>query len=104
MSGLYCSAELMHGSSSRDYLRCRDPDTQLALLDRLAGADAAVAQYAEKLDQLRAAHAQLAAIDKLGNEKQREKLQALVDQVSHFPHLSPVVALHWAGAGYLHCC
>ena len=59
----------------------RNPDTQLALLDRLAGTSAAVGQYTEKLEQLRVAHAQLAAIDALGNEEQRERLQALVDQV-----------------------
>ncbi|CAL5219355.1 g1171 [Coccomyxa viridis] len=59
----------------------RNPDTQLALLDRLAGTDAAVSQYSAKLEQLRVAHAQLAAIDALGDFQQRARLQALVDQV-----------------------
>ena len=62
-------------------IACRNPETQLALLDRLAGTDAAVAHYAEKLEQLRGAHAQLAAIDALGSEEQRQRLQDLVDQV-----------------------
>ena len=62
-------------------LACRNPETQLALLDRLAGTEAAVAQYADKLEQLRGAHAQLAAIDALGSEEQRQRLQDLVDQV-----------------------
>lgn len=74
-------------ASTRSLVRCRNPDTQLALLDRLAGTDAAVAQYTEKLELLRAAHAQLAAIDALGNEKQRERLQALLDQVRSLPFL-----------------
>ncbi len=34
-----------------------------------------------RLEQLRAAHSQLAAIDALGSQEQRERLQALVDQV-----------------------
>jgi len=72
---------------TRYLVRRRNPDTQLALLDRLAGTDAAVAQYTEKLELLRAAHAQLAAIDALGNEKQRERLQALLDQVRSLPFL-----------------
>lgn len=40
-----------------------------------------MAQYAAKLEQLRVAHAQLAAIDALGSEEHRGRLQALVDQV-----------------------
>ena len=78
-------------------MRRRNPDTQLALLDRLAGTDAAVAQYTEKLEQLRAAHAQLAAIDALGSEEQRERLQALANQVD--PTLRPldILTLHLSG-------
>lgn len=82
-------------------VRCRNPDTQLALLDRLAGTDAAVAQYTEKLEQLRAAHAQLAAIDALGNEEQRERLQALVDQVG--PTLRPLDILRSTLSGLQLC-
>ena len=72
----------------------RSPDTQLALLDRLAGTDAAVAQYTEKLEQLRTAHAQLAAIDALGSQEQRERLQALVDQARPTLCLFGILVLH----------
>ncbi len=51
------------------------------MLDRLAGTDAAMAQYAEKLEHLRGAHAQLAAIDALGSKEQRQRLQDLVNHV-----------------------
>ena len=78
-----------------DGLACRNPETQLALLDRLAGTDAAVAQYAEKLEQLRGAHAQLAAIDALGSEEQRQRLQDLVNQV--ITPEAPAAALNFAG-------
>ncbi|BDA41836.1 DNA repair protein RecN [Coccomyxa sp. Obi] len=59
----------------------RDPDTQLALLDRIAGTGEAVARYGLKLEELRGLVQQLAAIDALGSEQQRDQLQALVDQV-----------------------
>ncbi len=60
---------------------CRDPDTQLALLDRIAGTGEAVARYGQKLEELRGLAQQLTAIDALGSKQQREQLQALVDQV-----------------------
>lgn len=60
----------------------RDPETQLELLDRLAGNGSAVAQFSGRLDELRSKQQQLAAIDALGSEEQRGELQALVDQVS----------------------
>ncbi|CAL8460865.1 g396 [Coccomyxa elongata] len=59
----------------------RDPDTQLALLDRIAGTGEAMARYGQKLEELRGLAQQLTAIDALGSEQQREQLQALVDQV-----------------------
>ena len=75
---MWCS---LNHTASTGALRCRSPDTQLALLDRLAGTGAAVGQYVGRLEQLRAAHSQLAAVDALGSQEQRERLQALVDQV-----------------------
>ena len=76
-------------------MRCRSPETQLALLDRLAGTEAALGQYVDKLEQLRAAHSQLAAIDALGSEEQRERLQALVDQVRCHQLVHPDCRMMW---------
>ncbi|EIE25588.1 P-loop containing nucleoside triphosphate hydrolase protein [Coccomyxa subellipsoidea C-169] len=59
----------------------RDPDTQLALLDRIASTGAAVARYGQKLEELRGLAQQVTAIDALGTKEQREQLQDLMDQV-----------------------
>ena len=67
----------------------RDPDTQLALLDRIAGTAAAAAAFGGQLRQLWELEAQLAAIDALGDEDERDALQALVDEVCGFPCLCP---------------
>lgn len=61
--------------------RCRDPGTQLALLDRIGGTAPAAEAYGRRLEALRGAHSQLAALNALGSEAQRQQLQALVDQV-----------------------
>lgn len=64
---------------------CRDSDTQLALLDRIAGTQAAAAEFGGRLRRLRELDAQLAAIDALGNEDERDALQNLVDEVRSKP-------------------
>ncbi len=60
----------------------REAGTQLALLDRLANTTGAAEAFGRRLEALRDAHARLAAIDALGSERQRARLQALVDQAS----------------------
>lgn len=60
----------------------RNSDVQLALLDRIAGTQAAAAEFGTRLRRLRELEAQLAAIDELGDEEERDALQALVDEVS----------------------
>ncbi|KAK9819715.1 hypothetical protein WJX72_001582 [[Myrmecia] bisecta] len=59
----------------------RDSETQLALLDRIAGISGLTARFAQKLQQLRQAEAQLAAIEALGDEDERDAMQAMVDEV-----------------------
>ena len=54
---------------------------QLAVLDRIAGTQAAAADLGSQLRRLRALDAQLAAIDALGDEDTRATLQRLVDEV-----------------------
>lgn len=54
---------------------------QLAVLDRIAGTQAAAADLGSQLRRLRALDAQLAAIDALGDEDTRSTLQRLVDEV-----------------------
>lgn len=70
-----------------------DPDTQLALLDRIASTGAAVARYGRRLEELRGLAQQLVAIDALGTEEQREQLQTLVDQVCRW-QLRRLTILH----------
>lgn len=55
---------------------------QVALLDRIAGTQAAAAEFGGRLRRLRELDAQLAAIDALGDEHERDALQALVDEVN----------------------
>jgi hypothetical protein len=58
---------------------------QLALLDRIAGTAGAAERFGARLEALRRAHAQLAAIDALGSAAQRQQLQALADQARRCP-------------------
>ena len=60
---------------------CRNSDTQVALLDQIAGTTAEASRFAAGLANLRAAEAQLTALDALGDEDARDELQALVDEV-----------------------
>jgi hypothetical protein len=60
---------------------CRNSDMQLALLDRIAGTQAAAAEFGGQLRRLRELGAQLAAIEALGDEDKRDALQSLVDEV-----------------------
>jgi hypothetical protein len=54
---------------------------QLAVLDRIAGTQAAAADLGSQLRRLRALDAQLASIDALGDVDTRDALQLLVDEV-----------------------
>lgn len=54
---------------------------QLALLDRIAGTAVEAAAFGGQLRRLRELEGQLAAIDALGDEDQRDAMQALVDEV-----------------------
>lgn len=63
----------------------RDPDTQVALLDRIAGSAAAAARFGSRLRRLRALEAEAAQLAALGGAKQRAALQAMVDQVCCYP-------------------
>lgn len=60
---------------------CRDPDTQVALLDRIAGCGGAAARFSGALRRLRAVEAEAAQLARLGGAKERAALQAMVDQV-----------------------
>ena len=59
----------------------RGSDTQIALLDRIAGTAGASARFGADLQALREVEAQLAAIDALGDEDERNAMQAMVDEV-----------------------
>ena len=52
-----------------------------------------MARYGRKLEELRGLVQQLAAIDALGSEQQREQLQALVDQVMVVKHTLQLTVL-----------
>lgn len=60
---------------------CRNPETQVAMLDRLAGTGPAAAAFGNTLTKLRDVRSQLAAVDALGDDDYRQKLQDLVDEV-----------------------
>ncbi|MEW5306991.1 MAG: hypothetical protein WDW36_009414 [Sanguina aurantia] len=60
-------------------LSLREPATQLAMLDRLAGTAALVAAFGEALACLRAVEARLGELDELGDEGEREALQKVCD-------------------------
>lgn len=60
---------------------CRNPETQVALLDRLAGTGPAAAVFGNTLTKLRDVRSQLAAVDALGDDDYRQTLQDLVDEV-----------------------
>ncbi len=60
----------------------RNSDTQVALLDCIAGTAAQAARFGAQLRRLRDAEGGLAALDALGDQDDRDALQALVDEVS----------------------
>lgn len=62
-------------------LNMKDQDTQLELLDRLAGLRGPVATLTAAWKELRAARAALRSLDELADEKDRATLQELVDDV-----------------------
>lgn len=59
----------------------RDSDTQVALLDRIAGTGAQAQRFGGRLRRLREAEAQLEALEALGDEDARDELQAFADEV-----------------------
>ena len=59
----------------------RDSNTQLALLDRIAGTVGEAQLFGLCMRELREAEAQLALLEALGDEDARGELQALADQV-----------------------
>ncbi len=61
-------------------MRRRDAGTQVALLDRIAGAARGAARFGSGLRRLRGLEAEAAALDALGGAAQRGALQAMVDQ------------------------
>ena len=64
----------------------RNSDTQVALLDRIAGTAAQAARFGAQLRRLREAEGGLAALDALGDQDDRDALQALIDEArSPFP-------------------
>ena len=62
---------------------CRDSITQLALLDRVAGTQAAAAKFGNQLQQVREVEEQLADIATLGDEEERDELQQMIEEVCH---------------------
>ena len=60
---------------------CRDSATQLALLDRVAGTQAAAAKFGNQLQQAREVEEQLADIATLGDEEERDELQQMIEEV-----------------------
>ena len=65
----------------------RDPDTQLALLDRIAGLGPAASAFQRSLQQLSATEARLHALAPLRDEAVRNELQALVEEVRRSCHV-----------------
>ena len=61
--------------------QCRDEQTQLALLDRIAGTTVKAAAFGACLDTFRQTESQLKAIASLGTEEEREDLQATIQEV-----------------------
>lgn len=62
-------------------LRRRDSDTQVALLDRIAGTSSQAQRFGGTLRGLREAEAQMEALEALGDEDARDELQAFADEV-----------------------
>ena len=61
---------------------CRDPETQLQLLDGIAGTTQAAAAFGEQWAQLKRLREQVAAAQELADPAEREAKQALFDEVS----------------------
>ena len=59
----------------------RDSTTQLALLDRVAGTQAAAAKFGTQLQQLQQVQQQLTDIAAVGDEEEREELQQIILEV-----------------------
>lgn len=74
-----CAAEAVHTKDNQSARR--DPGTQVALLDRIAGCGGAAARFSGALRRLRALEAEAAQLARLGGAKERGALQAMVDQV-----------------------
>ncbi len=75
---------------------CRNSDTQVALLDRIAGTAAGAARFGARLRRLRDAEGGLAALDALGDQDDRDALQALVDEVRRCPPMLVACSVHGA--------
>ena len=66
---------------SNTCMLCRDSTTQLALLDRVAGTQAAAAKFGAQLQQLQQVQRQLTDIAAVGDEEEREELQQIILEV-----------------------
>jgi hypothetical protein len=71
----------MNGQHSSEALR--DSDTQLALLDRVAGTGVLAAKASATLTQMGDIEERLESFDTLSDPEERNSLRKLVDAVSH---------------------
>lgn len=60
---------------------CRDSDSQVALLDELAGTERLANSFGRKLSELHQVQAELRALDELGDETARSHLEQMVQRV-----------------------
>lgn len=74
-------AALVDVNGQNASLSLRSSDTQLALLDTIAGTTQTAAAFSKKLARLRALRQQLEEIEYLGDEEQRAQDQAYVDEI-----------------------
>ncbi|KAG2496383.1 hypothetical protein HYH03_005611 [Edaphochlamys debaryana] len=75
-------AQLVDTNGQHSSQSLRDPNTQLALLDRIAGTAPLADAYGAALARLRGLEARLDELDELDDEDERGRLQKLVDAVA----------------------